>query len=75
MMYRDRLFSIVALALGSATLAGIVHIDAYTQAARTEASAYAALSHQISHGDDAPLSIYHSFTTRALSAPSVALQQ
>jgi hypothetical protein len=75
MIYRDRFFAIIALALGSATLAAIVHIDAYTQAARTEASAYAALSHQISHGDEAPLSIYNAYTTKALTAPSVALQR
>jgi hypothetical protein len=59
MIYRDQFFSIMALALGSATLAGIVHIDAYTQAARTEASAYAALSRQISHGHNGQRSTYN----------------
>ena len=39
----------MALVLSAAALTGMVHVDAYTQAAQAEASAYAALTQQISH--------------------------
>jgi hypothetical protein len=51
MTYRDGILAIIALALSAAALTGMVHVDAYTQAAQAEASAYAALTHQISHHD------------------------
>ncbi|MFT5644472.1 MAG: hypothetical protein ACI83P_002029 [Janthinobacterium sp.] len=49
MTYRDGCFALMALTLSAATLTGMVHVDAYTHAAQTEASAYAALTHQISN--------------------------
>ena len=54
MTYRDGIFAIIALALSAAALTGMVHVDAYTQASQAEASAYAALTSQISHHDLLP---------------------
>lgn len=51
MTYRDGILAIIALVLSAAALTGMVHVDVYTQAAQAEASAYAALTHQISHHD------------------------
>jgi hypothetical protein len=48
MSCRDRFFAIIALVLSAAALTGMVHVDAYTQAAQAEASAYAVLTSHLS---------------------------
>jgi hypothetical protein len=48
MIYRDRFCAVVALVLSAAALTGMVHVDAYTQAAQAEASAYAVLTRHLS---------------------------
>jgi hypothetical protein len=55
--------AIIALVLSAAALTGLVHVDAYTQAAQAEASAYAALVRDIR--DDGMLRDQ----TQAMSAP------
>ena len=49
MIYRDRLLAIIALLLSAAALTGMVHVDAYTQAAQAEANAYAMLTRHLSN--------------------------
>ena len=48
MTCRDQFFAIIALVLSAAALTGMVHVDAYTQAAQAEASAYAVLTRHLS---------------------------
>lgn len=43
MGYRDRIFAIIALALSSVALVGILYTDDYSQAAQAEARGYEAL--------------------------------
>lgn len=47
MTCRDRFLAVIALVLSAAALTKLVHVDAYTQAAQAEASAYAALVRDI----------------------------
>ena len=49
MIYRDRLLAIIALLLSAAALTGMVHVNAYTQAAQAEANAYAMLTRHLSN--------------------------
>ena len=49
MVYRDGIFAVVALALSSLALAGMVNTDAYTHAAQAEASGVDALVSQVSN--------------------------
>lgn len=51
MEYRNVITATLALALSSLALAGAVYSDAYSQAARTEASGYRALTEQVLGGD------------------------
>jgi hypothetical protein len=51
MTCRDQFFAIIALVLSAAALTGMVHVDAYTQAAQAEASAYAVLTRHLSDDD------------------------
>ncbi len=51
MTCRDRFLAIIALLLSAAALTAMVHVDAYTQAAQAEASAYAALVRHIADDD------------------------
>lgn len=53
MGHRDGIFAAVALTLSSLALAGVLHTDIYTQAARSEANGVAALERQVA--GDAPL--------------------
>ena len=50
MGHRDGIFAVVALALSSLALAGMVSTDVYSHAAQAEASGYDALVAQVSHG-------------------------
>ena len=52
MKYRDGIFATIAVALTSVALAGVVYTDAYSQAARSEASGLRALTHQVESGDN-----------------------
>lgn len=47
MAYRDGIFAIVALAVSSAALAGMLYSDSYSQAAQAEANGYDALTAQV----------------------------
>jgi hypothetical protein len=49
MGHRDGIFAVVALALSSLALAGMVNTDAYTRAAQAEASGYDALVSRVSN--------------------------
>lgn len=50
MGHRNGIFAVLALAMSSVALAGMVYTDAYTHAAQTEASAYSALTSQVGSG-------------------------
>ncbi|MYM84772.1 hypothetical protein GTP44_22845 [Duganella sp. FT50W] len=52
MQYRDVIFAMVALALTSVALAGVVYTDAYSQAAKAEVSGVRALT-LVASGDQA----------------------
>ena len=51
MKYRDGIFATIALAVTSVALAGVVYTDAYSQAARSEASGLRALTQQVERAD------------------------
>jgi len=51
MRHRDGIFAVLALALSSAALAGMVHTEVYSQAARAEANVYDALAQQVLGAD------------------------
>jgi hypothetical protein len=51
MRHRDGIFAVLALALSSAALAGMVHTEVYSHAARAEANGYDALTQQVFGAD------------------------
>lgn len=47
MGHRNGIFAVLALAMSSLALAGMVSTDAYSLAAQSEASGYSALTHEV----------------------------
>ncbi len=50
MGHRNGIFAVLALALSSVALAGMVYTDAYSHAAQAEASGYYALTSEVGNG-------------------------